>query len=49
LELRKTKEAEIRVRQEEIQVIEDIIQFINQYQSKTSSNNQTKNIITEGF
>jgi len=45
LELRKTKEAEIRVRQEEIQVIEDIIQFINQYQSK----NQTKNIITEGF
>jgi hypothetical protein len=35
------KQAEIRVREEEIKVIEDIIQFIDEFQSKhsTKSNN----------
>ncbi|CAF4364714.1 unnamed protein product, partial [Rotaria sordida] len=37
IERRKSKEAEIRVRQEEIQVIEDMLEFINQYQIKHSS------------
>ncbi|CAF4033130.1 unnamed protein product, partial [Rotaria sp. Silwood1] len=57
IERRKTKEAEIRVRQEEIQVIEDMLQFINQYQIKHSSivptsqdtYQQTKSLITEEF
>ncbi|CAF4637180.1 unnamed protein product, partial [Rotaria sp. Silwood2] len=37
IERRKSKEAEIRMRQEEIQVIEDMLQFINQYEIKHSS------------
>ncbi|CAF1013295.1 unnamed protein product [Rotaria magnacalcarata] len=54
IERRKSKEAEIRVRQEEIQVIDDMLQFINQYQIKHPSTNQiiyqqTKNLVTEEF
>ncbi|CAF1219893.1 unnamed protein product [Rotaria sordida] len=57
IERRKSKEAEIRVRQEEIQVIEDMLEFINQYQIKHSSivptsqviYQETKNLVTEEF
>ncbi|CAF3393718.1 unnamed protein product [Rotaria socialis] len=54
IERRKSKEAEIRVRQEEIQVIDDMLEFINQYQIKHPSTNQviyqqTKNLVREEF
>ena len=57
LERRKSKEAEICVRQEEIQVIDDMLQFINQYQMKHSSTiptnqmtcQQTNTLATEGY
>lgn len=56
MERRNIKEAEIRVRQEEIQVIEDMLQFINEYPMKhpssVSSNEttlqQSKNLAVEG-
>ncbi|CAF4452299.1 unnamed protein product, partial [Adineta steineri] len=38
IECRKIKQNEINIRQEEIQVIDDILQFVTQYHSKHSHN-----------
>ena len=36
IELRRNKEEEIRLRQDEIQIINDLILFINQYQQENN-------------
>jgi hypothetical protein len=56
IERRKYKQNEIRVRVEEIQVIDDMITYINQYRTISSNtainhltSDQTNNIFDEGF
>jgi len=49
IERRQIKQEEIRVRQEEIQVVDDILKFINQYQIKHSNDQLTYQQNKEGF